>query len=102
MNGSRIKEIREARGWTQEFLAETINVPVLQINRYENGKTQPNADMVRRLARGLMCSADFLLGLTNDPLPQEQSDLNLKERMVVTAWRRGDRIKAIRVIADDE
>lgn len=103
MNGARIKNMREARGWTQEYLAETLNIPVLQINRYENGKTQPNADMIRRLAAGLMCSADYLLGLTDDPNPRnDDEELNLRERLAITAWRRGDFREAIKVIVDDE
>lgn len=102
MNGGRIKQLREARGWTQEYLAEIINVPVLQINRYENNKTQPNADMVRRLAQGLMCSTDYLHGLTDDPRKFDgDNELNIQERLLVNALRRGDKIEAIRQIVQE-
>lgn len=105
MDGSRIREMREALGLTQEQLAEIIDVGVLQINRYENNKTQPNADMLIRLAQGLGCSADYLLGLIDDPRtrnPSDRGDLNVKERVAISAWRRGERIEAIKMIAEDD
>jgi transcriptional regulator with XRE-family HTH domain len=104
MRGERIRKLREELGWTQDVLAEKIGVPVLQINRYENNKTKPNADMITILAENLSCSADYLLGLTDDPTPHhlEASELRAKERIAIAAWRRGDRFEAIKVIVGDE
>lgn len=103
MNGQRIREVREMRGWTQEELSEIAKVNVQQINRYENNKNQPNADILKRLAAALRVSADYLLGLTSDPTPRLIADeLSLKERTAVDAWRHGKRIEAIKVIVDDE
>lgn len=104
MRGDRIRQIRENLGWTQEYLAEALDVAVLQINRYENNKNEPSAEVVSRLATVLGCSADYLLGLSDDPTPRHlsPSELKAKERIALTAWRRGDRLEAIKVIADDE
>lgn len=101
MQGQRIRQLRESLGWTQDELAETIGVAVLQINRYENDKNEPSAE---RLAQALGCSSDYLLGLVNDPAPKsmESSNLSSKERIALSAWRNGDFKKAIRVIIDDE
>lgn len=104
MRGDRIRSLREELSWTQEMLAERIDLPVLAINRYENNKTAPNVEKIARIAETLGCSVDYLLGLTDDPAPKHLAvaELNAKERIALSAWRRGDRIKAVKVIADDE
>lgn len=104
MRGDRIRKLREELHWTQDMLAERIEIPVLAINRYENNKTAPNVEKIALIAGALGCSVDYLLGLTDDPTPKrlEMIELNAKERIALSAWRRGDRIKAVKVILDDE
>ena len=46
--GKRIKEARKKIGWSQEMLAETIDVAVAYISRIERGSTSIN---LRRLAQ---------------------------------------------------
>lgn len=103
MRGDRLKTIREESNLTQDDLAEMLDVGSLQINRYENGKTIPNADVVAKLALALSISSDYLLGLTDDPTPQTLSGgLSTKERAVLAALRRADSLKAIQVIVGKE
>lgn len=104
MIGAKIKRQREQLGMTQEDLAEKIGVAVLQINRYENEKSEPKADMIKKIAEALHTSADYLLGLTDDPLSYELKTVELtpKERMAITAWRKHHRFEAIKVIVDDD
>lgn len=104
MRGHRIRGLRENLGWTQEDLAEAVDVAVLQINRYENDKNEPSAEMLSRLATALGCSADYLLGLIDDPMPKsmEAGNLSPRERVALSAWRRGNFREAIKVIVDDE
>lgn len=104
MRGDRIRQLREELGWTQEMLCERLELPVLAMNRYENNKTAPDANKLARIAETLGCSTDYLTGLTDDPTPRHlsPSELKAKERISLTAWRRGDRLEAIKVIADDE
>jgi transcriptional regulator with XRE-family HTH domain len=103
MRGDRILQLREHLGWTQEDLAEALQVPVLQINRWENNKNKPGSAKTLHLAEVLGCSADYLLGLTDDPTPNSmtQGNLTAKERAVLSAWRRGERLEAIKVIVED-
>lgn len=104
MQGQRIRQLRESLQLTQEELAEAVDVAVLQINRYENNKNEPSAEMLSRLAKALGCSADYLLGLADDPLPRsmESGNLSPRERVALSAWRQGNFRKAIKVIVDDE
>lgn len=39
--GERIRMIREKIGWTQEFLAEKIDISSVHLSRIENGKVTP-------------------------------------------------------------
>lgn len=59
--GQRLARARKAKSTTQQALADASGIHVTQIRRYEGGKSQPTADVVRRLALGLSVSADVLL-----------------------------------------
>ena len=103
MRGDRLKSIREESKLTQDDLAEMLGIGTLQINRYENGKTEPSGDVVAKLARALHISSDYLLGLTDDPTPNSLSGgLSSKERAVLAALRRADSLRSIRVIVNNE
>ena len=52
--GMRIKELRKARGWSAEQLAEKTGISPATIYRYENGTTEePKSSMLRRIAEAL-------------------------------------------------
>lgn len=103
MRVDRLKRVREDRNYTQEQLAELANVQLHQVWRHENGKTTPDGDVVAKYAQALDVSADYLLGISDDPKPNVQiSDLTRAERSVIAAWRRGDVIEAARTILNDE
>lgn len=90
LKGERLRQMRVKRQYTQEELAERLNMGVLQINRYENEKTDPSADVVSRLAKELGVTADYLLGLADDPAGHlEEDELTPDERKLITALRAG-------------
>ena len=52
--GERLKHLREARGWTQQELAERSQVPYITIYRCERGQHQePRVGVAAKLARAL-------------------------------------------------
>jgi len=104
MRGDRLRHLREALDYTQEYLAELLNVGVLQIYRYESEKNEPSGEVVAKLAQIFGVSSDYLLGLVEDPTPSsmEGQRLSPKERAVLAALRRGERMEAIKLIANDE
>ena len=57
----RLTRLRKERGHTQKALAESVSVHVTQIQRYENGSTQPTLTVIRKLAVALSISADVLV-----------------------------------------
>jgi transcriptional regulator with XRE-family HTH domain len=49
--GMKIKELREAQGWTQETLAKKARVSRVTIGRIEIGHSRPSLELVERLAK---------------------------------------------------
>ena len=67
----RLTALRKARGMTQQELADTVNLAVLQIRRYEGGTSQPTLDVIRRLAIALGVSADMLVFDEQERVPAD-------------------------------
>ncbi len=72
----RLAALRKAKGLTQQAFASQVGVHVIQIRRYEGGKSQPTLDVIRRLAIALSVSSDTLLFEPEDRGPSD--DLRLQ------------------------
>lgn len=48
---NRVRELREARGWSQGALAEQLDVSRQTVNAIENGKYDPSLPLAFKLAR---------------------------------------------------
>lgn len=59
--GSKIKQLRQAKGWSQGALGKRAKADARQISNYENGITLPSSEMLPRLAQALGVSIDHLL-----------------------------------------
>lgn len=57
-----LKEIRNIKGYTQNYVAEKINIAQNQYGRYESGETQPSIEIIIRLANLYNVSTDYLIG----------------------------------------
>jgi transcriptional regulator with XRE-family HTH domain len=97
--GTRLREWRDKRGYTQENLADLLGISSQQIYRYESGKNDPTADLLSRMAKTLGVSADFLLGLVDDPSTHLEEELTQIERKLLTAWRNGEYVRMILMIS---
>jgi transcriptional regulator with XRE-family HTH domain len=65
--GQRVQHRRQHLAWTQEELARESGVPQATISRIEKGQRRnPGADVIRRLARALGVTADWLIGMYED------------------------------------
>ena len=69
--GEKIKELREQRGWSQRELSQRAHVRAALISELESGKKEDTTGSVlRRLARTLGVTVDYLVGMyngTSDP-----------------------------------
>lgn len=48
---NRVRDLREARGWSQGELAEHLDVSRQTVNAIENGKYDPSLPLAFKLAR---------------------------------------------------
>lgn len=71
--GARVKRARERLGITQAELARRTGTSANAINLLEQGITyDPRASRIVAVARELKVSADYLLGLTDEPEESEK------------------------------
>lgn len=63
----RIKELREGTGMSARKFAESIGIKYTTYYGYETGTREPGSDTVTALCNYFGCTADYLLGLSNDP-----------------------------------
>ena len=59
--GSRIKRLRQERGWSQAQFAKKLEVHPKQVSGYERGAHIPSTDVMIRMAEVLGVSLDFLV-----------------------------------------
>lgn len=60
---NRVKELRSARGWTQEELAKLTGVSRQSINSIERERYVPSLELALTLARVFGCATDEIFGL---------------------------------------
>ena len=57
----KITTLRKSNGWSQEDLAEQLNVSRQAISRWENGTALPDAQNILQISKLFGVSADYLL-----------------------------------------
>ena len=81
---TRLRKLRENPYISQQKLANEIGVTKSTIGLYENGDNVPDVKTLYKLAKYYNVSADYLLGLTDDPerKPSAVDELGLSPRAV--------------------
>ena len=59
--GQRIRKFRKARGWSQEQLAERVDISVTHMSHIENANTKLSLSVFAAIAEALEVQADALL-----------------------------------------
>lgn len=65
--GTRLLSLREKNHLSQQAVAAVLGVTRTQISDMENGKSGTNLDRFYQLCDYYKVSADYLLGITDDP-----------------------------------
>jgi putative transcriptional regulator len=60
---NRVKELRTARGWTQEQLAQAVGVSRQSINSIERDRYVPSLELALIFARVFECPTDSIFQL---------------------------------------
>lgn len=61
--GERLKELRKNKNWTQQQLANKIELSKTVISKYENNIQMPTLDTLIKLAAIFNVSMDYITGL---------------------------------------
>lgn len=65
----KIKMLRKEKKWSQDVLSRAINIHSKHISRYENGKTFPGPETLKKIANVFGVSTDYLM---NDDVPRDE------------------------------
>jgi len=63
---NRVKELRTARGWTQEQLADAVGVSRQSINSIERERYVPSLPLALAFARVFGCTTDEIFTLNDE------------------------------------
>ena len=77
---TRLREVRESRGWNQAELAQRAEMQPSAIAHFEASRRKPSFDNVRRLAKALEVSADYLMGVKAAVAFRNEELLNASDR----------------------
>lgn len=86
----RIKELRQAKGLSQQRLADRLDISQSAVNSYENGINEPDIAMLRQIAGFFEVSVDYLIGHADLPHKIErtaEAHLNGEEMNHITIYR---------------
>ena len=78
MIGERLLELRKDADLTQDDLAVILNINKHSISSYERNKSEPPDAIKIAIAKYFDVSVDFLLGLTDVPMPLEKKNQVLR------------------------
>ena len=77
--GERLKLLREGK-YSQEELANMLNVHSVTISKWENNVQEPRANKVAELARILGTTTAYLLGDTDNPSQEKSAGKFLSDK----------------------
>ena len=99
--GTRLKELRQEKGLTQEKLGKILMVNKSSISRYEKNEQIPEINTLHRISEIFNVSLDYLLGKSDfrdmdemaeklieafekEGIPKEEIDLELLDKVIKT------------------
>jgi transcriptional regulator with XRE-family HTH domain len=78
--GGRLRDKRVSTGWSQEQLAEKLQIDPKDINAYERGAKRITADRLLRLAKILGVKPVYFFGFDDRPASRETARLTLPDQ----------------------
>lgn len=74
MLGERLAYLRRRENISQKELGDKLNISHYTISSYEKGRSEPSDEIKVRLARYFGVTADYLLGLVDQPYPYDRDE----------------------------
>ncbi len=85
----RLRDLREKRNLSGRAAATYLGISNAHVSDMENGKAKPSLELLAHLVEYYRTTADYLLGLTDDPSPRRGEALPAPVQEVVglaVAW----------------
>lgn len=79
--GTRLKNEREKRNWSQITVAKKIGITNAVLSNYERDYRDPDTETLTRLANLYEVSTDYLLGKSDNPSLTEKDEQDIAKRM---------------------
>lgn len=70
----RLELLRKQKKYTHQDMAAKLGITRQAYSNYENGKREPDYDMLEKIADLFGVNTDYLLGRSNDPSSSEKKD----------------------------
>ena len=74
----RLKELREAKHFTQSKIAQDLGISRQAYSNYENGKREPDLATLKKIAEYFNISVDYLVGGNKQQITKEKIPKDLK------------------------
>ena len=85
-----LKRLRKEYGISQQRLADMIFVTQTSINKYENHDTEPEIEILKRMADCFDTTIDYIVGYSDQryrPDHREDAGLNPREAQMMASFR---------------
>ena len=84
--GQKLREVRIAKGYTQQTLAEKLYVTRQTVSRWESGNRYPDLETLKKISVELEVSVDELLSI--EPHPDEQKEMTAEEEKTTDVFEK--------------
>jgi transcriptional regulator with XRE-family HTH domain len=94
--GKRLALLRKKFGWTQEEVAQKLNVSAQAVSKWENDTSMPDISLITTIATLYETTTDFILGNDKTPIVTVQNtkkDLNKLVFRINIRSVDGDKVK---------
>ena len=76
--GDRLKQLREAKGMTQNDLGHLVNITKVSICGYEKGNRTPNLDTLSDICDVLATTPSYLMGIEVSIVSEDNNEYGYK------------------------
>lgn len=79
MQTNRIKVIRKEAGLSQRELGNELGVAQTTVSAWESGRNEPDYESIRKMARILETSAEYLMGYSDTDIPEGMEGMKISQ-----------------------
>lgn len=85
----RLEALRETNGWSKSYVAKKIGTSPQRYANWEYGISEPDLDMITKIAKAYQVSTDYILGVSNEspqPVSEELPTVDLAKDPVILSY----------------